>query len=220
MKKILLFLTLSFIYLLGTTPVNATSDSFYEAEYIDNIYMVRYDKTTKTKYYQKARVYRRTSDGRLAYCLQPFIKFNPSDNTYETVSNLPDISKETLTRINDIIGFGYNYKTHTDLKWYAITQLMIWQAVEPNNEFYFTDTLNGNKIEPYNQEIKEINDLINKSYILPSFNNGTYYGIVNRDISITDTNRVFTYYRVNATSNLSHTHINNDLIANSSKRCV
>ncbi len=217
MKKILLFLTLSFIYLLGTTPVNATSDSFYEAEYIDNIYMVRYDKTTKTKYYQKARVYRRTSDGRLAYCLQPFIKFNPSDNTYETVSNLPDISKETLTRINDIIGFGYNYKTHTDLKWYAITQLMIWQAVEPNNEFYFTDTLNGNKIEPYNQEIKEINDLINKSYILPSFNNGTYYGIVNRDISITDTNRVFTYYRVNATSNLSHTHINNDLIANSSK---
>ena len=37
MKKILLFLTLSFIYLLGSNiTVNASTDSFYEAEYIDN----------------------------------------------------------------------------------------------------------------------------------------------------------------------------------------
>ena len=103
MKKILLFLTLSFIYLISsTTIVNASTDSFYEAEYIDNIYMVRYDKTTKTKYYQKARVYRRTSDGKLAYCLQPFTKFNPNNNSYETVSSLPDINNETLERLRDI----------------------------------------------------------------------------------------------------------------------
>ena len=39
MKKILLFLTISFIYLLGTSTIaNAKSDSFYEAEYINNIY--------------------------------------------------------------------------------------------------------------------------------------------------------------------------------------
>ena len=195
MKKILLFLTLSFIYLLGTTPVNASIDSFYEAEYIDNIYMVRYDKNTKTKYYQKARTYRRTSDGRLAYCLQPFIKFNPSDNTYETVSNLPDISNETLTRINDIIGFGYGYAGHNnDLKWYAITQLMIWQTVEPNDEFYFTDSLNGNKIDIYKSEIQTINNLINNSYIMPSFNNQTYYGIKGKPLIITDTNNVFGFY--------------------------
>ena len=63
MKKILLFLTLSFIYLLSSSPnVNASTDSFYEGEYIDNIYMVRYDKNTNTKYYQKASTYSRTSD--------------------------------------------------------------------------------------------------------------------------------------------------------------
>ena len=49
MKKILLFLTLSFIYLLGAVSVNASSDNFYEAEYIDNIYMVRYDRTSQIK---------------------------------------------------------------------------------------------------------------------------------------------------------------------------
>ena len=104
MKKILLFLTISFIYLISsTTIVNASTDSFYEAEYIDNIYMVRYDKSTKTKYYQKARVYKRTSDGKLAYCLQPFTKFNPNDNTYETVGTFPDINEETLKKIKDIL---------------------------------------------------------------------------------------------------------------------
>ena len=196
MKKILLFLTLSFIYLLGSNiTVNASTDSFYEAEYIDNIYMVRYDKTNQYKYYQKARLYRRSSDGKIAYCLQPFKKFNPNNNTYETVTSLPNISNEALNKIIDIIGFGYGYPGHNDdLKWYAITQLMIWQVVEPNSEFYFTDTLNGNKINTYDYDIKIINSLINESYTMPSFNNQTIYGIANKPLTIKDTNNIVGFY--------------------------
>ncbi len=196
MKKILLFLTLSFIYLISsTTIVNASTDSFYEAEYIDNIYMVRYDKSTGTKYYQKARTYRRKSDGKLAYCLQPFKVFNPNNSTYETVSSLPDISDETLERLRDIIGFGYGYSGRSnDLKWYAVTQLMIWQAVEPNSEFYFTDTLNGNKISTYDYEINIINSAIKSSYMMPSFNNQTFYGIVGKPLTFTDTNNIIGYF--------------------------
>ena len=198
MKKILLFLTLSFIYLISsTTIVNASTDSFYEAEYIDNIYMVRYDKSTGTKYYQKARVYRRTNDGKLAYCLQPFKKFNPNDNTYETVTTLPEISNETLEKRRDIVGFGYGYSGHTnDLKWYAVTQLMIWQTVEPNSEFYFTDTLNGNRIDKYTKEINSINNLIKNSYQMPSFNNQTFYGIVGKPLTFEDTNNVIGRFSV------------------------
>ena len=196
MKKILLFLTLSFIYLLSSSPnVNASTDSFYEGEYIDNIYMVRYDKNTNTKYYQKARTYRRTSDDKLAYCLQPFKSFNPSNNNYETVTSLEEIDEETLNKLIDIIGFGYGYPGHTDdLKWYAITQLMIWQTVEPNSEFYFTDTLNGNKINIYDSEIKKINNLINSSYTMPSFNNQTIYGIAGKTLTIKDTNNIIGLY--------------------------
>ena len=196
MKKILLFLTLGFIYLISsTTVVNASTDSFYEAEYIDNTYMVRYDKKTGTKYYQKARTYRRTSDGKLAYCLQPFTKFNPSDNTYETVSSLPDISNETLERIRDIVGFGYGYSGHNDdLKWYAATQIMIWQTVEPDSEFYFTDTLNGNRIEKYEKEMRIINNLIDSSYVLPSFNNQTFYGVVGKPLTFEDTNNIISRF--------------------------
>ena len=196
MKKILLFLTLSFIYLISsTTIVNAKTDSFYEAEYIDNIYMVRYDKSTGTKYYQKARTYRRTSDGKLAYCLQPFKTFNTADNIYETISDYKNISNEKLERIRDIIGFGYGYPAHGyDLKWYAVTQLMIWQTVEPNSDFYFTDTLNGNRINSYDDEINTINKFINNSYIMPSFNNQTFYGIVGKTITTEDTNNIIYTY--------------------------
>ena len=196
MKKIILFLTLSFIYLISSIPiVNASTDSFYEAEYIDNIYMVRYDKKTQTKYYQKARTYRRTSDGKLAYCLQPFKVFNPNNNTYETVDNFKDISNETLERIRDIIGLGYGYASHGyDMKWYAVTQLMIWQTVEPDCEFYFTDTLNGNRINDYDDEIARINDLITNSYNTPSFHNKTFYGIVNKPITIEDSKNVLYNY--------------------------
>lgn len=218
MKKALLFLTISFIYLISSIPiVNASSNSFYEAEYIDNIYMVRYDKSTKTKYYQKARMYKRTNDGKIAYCLQPFTTFNPNDNIYETASSLPNITEETLKKLKDIIGFGYGYKNHTDLKWYAITQLMIWQTVEPNNDFYFTDTLNGNKIEPYNKEITEINNLINESYILPSFSNQTFYGIVNKPINIIDNNNVLINYSIKPVQNINTEKINNSLTIKGTK---
>lgn len=189
MKKILLFLTGIITILTGITTVNASTASFYEAEYIDNIYMVRYDKKTNIKYYQKARVYRRTSDGRLAYCLQPFVTFNPSDNTYENVSTLPILTEEQQKRLIEIIGFGYGYPSNGyNLKWYAVTQLMIWQTVEPDSEFYFTDTLNGNRINTYDDEIATINNLIEGSYKVPSFNNQTFYGIAGKPITIEDTN--------------------------------
>ena len=196
MKKILLFLTLSFIYLISSTPiVNAQTDTFYKAEYIDNIYMVKYDKKTGVKHYEQARVFRRTSDGRIAYCLQPFIYFDESNNTYENVESLPNMSDELKEKLIDIIGMGYGYPSNGyNLKWYAVTQLMIWQAVEPDSEFYFTDRLNGNKITDYDDEIASVNKLINTSYEVPSFHNKTFYGITGKSITIEDTNNVLYHF--------------------------
>ncbi len=197
MKKLLLFLTLSFIYLLGANlTVNAATESFYEAETISNIYMVRYNKQTKDKYYQQARLYRRSKDNKAAYCLQPFRKFDPQNNIYETVDEYQDISKETLNRIKDIIGFGYNYQGHNSYNWYAATQMLIWKTVDPNNDFYFTKTLNGEKVELFTSEMNMINNLINESYTLPSFSNQTFYGITNRPFTITDTNNIIPFFAI------------------------
>ena len=41
-------------------------------------------------------------------------------------------------------------------KWYAITQVMIWRTTNPESDIYFTDTLNGNRISSYNDEMAEM----------------------------------------------------------------
>ncbi len=191
MKKILLFLTITSIFFLcNTTKVYAKANSFYEGEYVRDIYMVRYDRSTSTKYYQKARFYRRVGDSSAAYCLEPFKVFQGSSSTYETVEEQNIYDKDTWQRITDLVAFGYLYKDHTDAKWYAFTQMMIWETVDKNNSFYFTDTLNGNKVDILNNERNEIERLIRDSKRKPSFTNNTYHALVGRQISITDTTGV------------------------------
>ena len=58
-----------------TLPVKAETATFYEAEYIDGIYMSKYNFTTKTTYYQKARFFRKNGTNEFAYCIEPFSFF-------------------------------------------------------------------------------------------------------------------------------------------------
>ena len=123
MKKILFFLTTIIIVLICSTNVNA-STTFYEGEYIDNIYMNKQKAGSSTIYYQKARFFRQTGTNRFAYCIDPFVFFQDGSIYEETItpSNLTASQKE---QISLIAYFGYGYKNHTDTKWYAITQFII-----------------------------------------------------------------------------------------------
>ena len=161
---------------------------------INNIYMVKYQPSTKTKFYQKARFFRRSGDNQAAYCLEPFNTFRESSYT-ETI-NPRNLSTQQLERIKKIVAYGYSYgDNHSDNKWYAITQLMIWQTADPSGDYYFTDTLNGNRINPYQNEINEINSLIEKSSILPSINNKDYYFVEGDKVVISDTNSVLNNFK-------------------------
>lgn len=195
MRKILLFLTITSIFFLcNTTKVYAKTNSFYEGNYINGIYMVRYDRSTNTKHYQKARFYRRIGDGTAAYCLEPFKVFQANNSTYEGILEQNVYDKDTWQRVTDLVAFGYLYKDHIDDKWYAITQMMIWETVDKNNSFYFTDTLNGNKVDIYNEEKSEIERLISDSKRKPSFTNNTYHALAGKQISITDTTGILPNY--------------------------
>ena len=161
--------------------VNAESATFYEAEYIDNIYMSKYQYSNNTIYYQKARFFRKSDTQEAAYCIEPFTFFN-ENSIYESTLNPYNLSQEQKTRIERIAHFGYGYKNHTDVKWYAITQMMIWETADPNSgTFFFTDYLNGNKIYPYQDEMNEINYLVNTYDIIPSINNQTYNIVEGQD---------------------------------------
>ena len=189
MKKIIFFLMIILVLSI-TTNINAKTYSFYEAETIDNVYINRYESSTDTLYYQKARFFRDSSTKDFAYCVEPQIKFSEGANY--TTSEL-NLSGAKVKRLKEIAHFGYGYKSHTDKIWYAVTQVMIWQETEGKNHAYFTDTLNGNKITKYDYMIDEINNLITKSHTLPKFDSDIYM-LETQELNIKDHNGVLSDY--------------------------
>lgn len=191
MKKILLFLIP--ILLLLPLTVKANTNSFYEAEYINDIYMNKVKDNTI--YYQKARFFRQKNTNNPVYCIEPFATFN-ENSIYEPTSYIKNLNPIQKDRISLLSYYGYNYQNHTDEKWYAITQFLIWKEADPTANYYFTDSLNGNKISIFENEINELYNLINNHNTTPSFQNSTFYMPYNNSIAINDRNNVLKNFTV------------------------
>ena len=188
MKKILIFLI--GIFCMSISCLDAKAATFYEAEKIEGIYTKSVDG--QTSHYQKARFFRRTSDNKEAYCLEPFAFFD-ANTIYKSTNYAKNLDKDTWHKLALIAHYGYGYNNHTDQKWYAITQLMIWQTVEPNKQFYFTSYLNGPKIDIFQNEINEINNLVNNWYTSPNIKI-VNTAVVGKTLTLTDTNNVLNNY--------------------------
>ena len=211
LKRMLLVL----IIILGIfipTKVFALEDSFYEGEFIPNIY-IRKENDEINKTYQ-IKIFKRKSDDRFVYSIQ-LDKDLSKDKIllgYDNYQNkYIDIDYPTWERISLISYYGYGYLNHTDIKWYAITQFMMWQVLYPDSSIYFIDDLNGNKISLYEDEIKEINELITKHNIKPSFNMKEFSINYKEKFVVTDSNNVLDKFAVSSSDKLSITKKNNDL---------
>ncbi|MBQ2639724.1 MAG: Cys-Gln thioester bond-forming surface protein [Bacilli bacterium] len=214
MKKFIFFLMLILtITLCKTTNVYASTVNFYEGEYIDGIYMNKRANGSNTIYYQKARFFRQSGTNDFAYCIEPFNFFNESAQ-YQSTINPSSLSAYQKTRISMIAHFGYGYGSHTDSKWYAITQFMIWQTADPNGDFYFTEGLNGTRVQKFTSEMNEINSLINNYQISPSIINKEYDLVEGESLNITDTNNILNSY---SSSNSLFKISNNKLISDELK---
>jgi LPXTG-motif cell wall anchor domain protein len=208
MKKILIFL-IAFFALLNISPkqVHANTTTFYEGEYAGKIYINKYDRQTRKTYFQRARFFRETTTNIEAYCIEPFKSFRGGSyylNEYKYNNNIGQ-------RIKLLAYFGYGYQNHTDSKWYAITQLMIWQTIVNNDDIYFTDGLNGKRINVYTDEINEINNLINNYHINPQFNMKNTV-IKNKNFELIDTNNKLNNYEIITNKNIKIE--NNKIIGN------
>ena len=165
-KKLNIFLILIASIFISLINVKAENANFYEGEYISGVYMNKYDYNTHITYYQQARILRKTNTNEIAYCIEPFTMFN-GNSTYQSTTT-PNLSSSQINRISKIAHFGYGYSNHTNQTWYAVTQLMIWQEAT-YGDYYFTDSLNGNRVNRYQDQINEINNLINKYNEFPKF---------------------------------------------------
>jgi len=210
MKKILLAMVILLSIVLPNR-ISALESSFYEGEYLPNMYIKKFKNNSSTGKYEQMRVFRRNSDNRVVYCLELWETLNSNKNLVgDNYINYSNIDSNTLNRIMLIAYYGYNYGNHTDIKWYGITQFMIWKEIEKNSNIYFTDTLNGNKVEKYESEMSEINELVNKHSILPGLKN-IYDVSINKPIELIDNNGVLNSYNMSVDNTLRYKRVNNKL---------
>lgn len=193
MKKIIIFLiTLTIISVLSIKDTYAET-KFYEGEYIPNVWMNKKNPQDGLIYYNQARFIRETATGNIAYCLEPFVYFS-EDTNYTPSTDHTKLSESQKFYITLIAYYGYGYQNHTEGKWYALTQMMIWEMVEPKAKYYFSSTKNGAAEDMFSKEREEINSLVNNFTKDTFLHNKTFTIVANQTFQQTDFNNVLGNY--------------------------
>ena len=124
MKKIIFILIL---FVISITSTKALS-KFYLGEKVPNMYI---ESHSGDKMHNGAPFVITKEDGTIGYCINPYDMINTDlyYQEYDYNDNLFGLTNEQLDRMNLISYYGYNYQNHTDLKWYGITQYLIWEAL-------------------------------------------------------------------------------------------
>ena len=186
MKKYLLIIFLLF----SCINVYAEEKRFAGSEYLDGISYMKYDGNTY--YYRNAQVIRDTKTGAIAYCVEPFsLLVNDSSYTsFNQYSSTFGFGKNEWNIAKLYAYYGYGYKNHTDKKWISITQMAIWRVMYPKYQFQWIDNVTSrNIIKPYEEELKELKQLVNAHYYVPKFDSN-YYLKVNSVLELEDNNNL------------------------------
>lgn len=205
MKKNIYFLILLCICLIYV-PKETYAASFYEDDYIQDVWMNKKNPDDGLIYYNQARFIKETGTNKIAYCIEPFVYLN-SNGSYSSTSTPNSYTKTQIEDMTLAAHFGYGYKNHTEEKWYALTQMYIWKIAEPNVKFYFSSTKNGEKVNMFEEETNELKKLIDEYKKDTEFNNKTYYTVNGNLFVQTDFNQALRNYKVKST-NIEKVHIN------------
>lgn len=192
MKKIVLLIMIMIAaFSINIRNANASNETFFEGDYAGNIY-TRRTLHGNTRY-QRTRFFKEETTGSIAYCIEPFVDFGNGID-YDEVTNIDNLSDDTLQKLTLLANYGYMYPGHEDIKWYAITQQLIWKIAEPNATYEFTDGLNGNTIYPYEEEMNELLTLVNNHLITPNFGSLVFEIVEGEELILTDQNQVLAGY--------------------------
>lgn len=193
MKKIIFIFLTVFIFI----PRSKALTKFHLAEKVPDMYI---ESKKENTVHNGIPFILRDEEENFVYCLNPFYELNTSNyyNEYDYNDSIFNLTNEQLNKINLISYYGYGYGDHTDLKWYGVTQFLIWKTLDLD-DIYFTDD-NGNKIIAYAGEIKEIENLVKKYLTLPNFANKTFEQSINSTTNLSDYNKVFPYYEVKSSN--------------------
>ncbi len=167
MKKILVGMLLVAMCFFICNEVKA--ETFVEGSFINGEYI---NKVKDKKTYYMTMQFIKDSQGRIVYCLEPFVDFKTGQSYNEYSGDLMgygNLTSEQKRRIELIVYYGYGYTGRLEDKWYVITQYLIWKTVDEKADIYFTNKLNGSRISKYENEINEIMSEVLRHDYVPEF---------------------------------------------------
>lgn len=192
MKKIIIFLIVLTTSLFSCIQVTAKTQGFYQGEYISNIYFQK-QKSNGVVLYSQARFIRKNSTNEIAYCIEPFEYFKDG-YIYEGTQTPLNFTPQQIQDMTLISHFGYGYEGHTEAKWYAITQVLIWEVANTSMQYYITPTKNYKDTHLFNEELEELRQQVANYKKETSFNNQTYTIVEGETFSQQDQNNALTNY--------------------------
>ena len=159
MIKKYIFVIVLFICFISNVEAK---ELFHLGERVPDV-VIYMDRVNKQVYYQPKKIYRNTTN-ELVYCIQPGVVLSSNEyDSYEDFNDIFNITEEKFNKIKLIAYYGYNYKDHTDIKWYAITQYLIWMEIKPDNWVMYFSNFDHERLDNlFIDEINEIKDLVNK----------------------------------------------------------
>lgn len=192
MKRIIFCLSVMIsFFIIG----NVKAETFTEGAWINGEYI---SKVKDGRTYFLTAQFIQDNQGEAIYCLEPFVDFQSGsdyvkyEDGFERYLNL---TTEQVRRIKLIGYYGYGFDYRVDSKWYVITQYMIWKVIDPNADIYFTDKLNGKRIDKYAGEIAELENDVNKAMLNVNLNNS--YDVTYKDgLLLNDSNGVLDNFLV------------------------
>jgi len=195
MRKLIIFL-FTIILIIGY-KMDVKAETFIAGEAIPNVYRNK-EKNGEiiSSLYQP--VIRNSKTNEVAYCIEPFaslIENYEYKTGYQNYASAINLSEQDYDRISALVYYGYGYTGHNDLKWYAITQILIWRTVDKEANFYWVDKPYGKKIDPYKSEIAELEKLVSDHNKKPNFANNINYSI-NKEHVLIDENNILSNFKI------------------------
>lgn len=214
-KRLIKYAMMSMLFLLTIFSANEVKaekyigQAIWPSEYLSGIFTKK-DRPDGYSKYQQARFLRRSEDNKFVYCLQPYVEIDNNLPYYDVIrsdfAQVLGLSEEQWQRVSLLAYYGYQYNDngydHSDHKWYAITQVMIWKTTNPESNIYFTDTLNGNYTSRFDGEMAELEKLVSNHYRTPSLESGVVLPI-GQTKELKDSNSVLSDYRIVGTENVT-----------------
>ena len=151
------------------------------------------------------------SNGEPVYCLNPYKLLNVGGvyNEYNYNEFSFNLTDDTISKINLIAYYGYGYPGHTDNKWYGVTQFLIWKNLGIGDVYYTTD-VGGSRTVKFENEIRELENLVNNYYKVPSISGRYLEYDLNTEYSIVDSSGLISNFEVESDLdvNISNNRLN------------